>query len=158
MTSPNWSCGGSPMHQILMNHNQFTSGTHRTASPGLVATSCSSVWLQFFLVLAARLLNTTLKPCKSCHHHCLHLWAHKFSFFFHFISNQCYRDPLYPTHWVLKPPPLHHIILTPMPHPSGLTSPCHHLCLTACKPGCLHLHHMQVCHHPITACKIHPQC
>src|SRR6266702_1114781 len=40
------------------------------------------------------------------------------------------------------------------------TSPHHHLCLTTCKPGCLHLCHMQVCHHchPITACKIHPSC
>src|SRR6266581_2399646 len=36
-----------------------------------------------------------------------------FFLFFHFFSDQCYRDPLYPTRWVLKPPPLHHIIPTP---------------------------------------------
>src|SRR6266702_2639383 len=84
----------------------------------------------------------------------------KISFFllFHFFSDQCYRDPLYPTCQVLKPPPLHHIIPTPMPHPSSLASPHCSLCLTACKPSHLHLRHMQVCHHchPITACKIHP--
>src|SRR6266702_1802072 len=57
-----------------------------------------------------------------------------FSSFFRFFSDQCYRDPLYPTCQVLKPLPLHHIISTPMPRPSSLASPRHHLCLTACKP------------------------
>src|SRR6266571_1442663 len=90
---------------------------------------------------------------------CRHTSKDKFfSSFFHFFSDQCYRDPLYPIHQVLKPLPLHHIIPIPMPHPSSLTSPHCRLCLTARKPGCLHLHHMQVHHHhhPITVHKIHP--
>src|SRR6266702_1367386 len=92
---------------------------------------------------------------------CRHASKDMFFFsFFRFFSDQCYGDPLYPTCWVLKPLPLHHIIPPPVPCPSSLASPCRHLCLTACKPGCLHLCHMQVHrhHHPITACKIHPQC
>src|SRR6266571_3711958 len=82
-----------------------------------------------------------------------------FSSFFPFFSDLCYRAPLYPTHWVLKPPPLHHIIPTTVPRLSSLASPHHRLCLTACKPGCLHLRHMQVCCncHPVTARKIHPR-
>src|SRR6266702_4400142 len=36
-----------------------------------------------------------------------------FSSFFCFFSDQCYRDPLYPSCQVLKPPPLHPIIPTP---------------------------------------------
>src|SRR6266702_2583871 len=82
-----------------------------------------------------------------------------FSSFFCFFSDQCYRDPLYPTRRVLKPPPLHHIIPIPVPRPSSLASPCRCLCLTARKPGRLHLRHMQVrrhCH-PITARKLHPR-
>src|SRR6266702_3937417 len=54
--------------------------------------------------------------------------------FFRFFSDQCYRDPLYPTRWVLKPPPLHHIIPTPVPRLSSLASPRRRLCLTARKP------------------------
>src|SRR6266702_576050 len=80
-------------------------------------------------------------------------------FSFYSFSDQCYRDPLYPTCWVLKPPPLHHIIPTTMPRLSSLASPCRCLCLTACKPGHLHLCHMQVCchRHPVTVRKIHPR-
>ncbi len=91
---------------------------------------------------------------------CIHRHTSKDMFFFHFFSDQCYRDPLYPTCWVLKPLPLHHIIPTPMPRPSSLASPHHCLCLTAHKPGHLYLHHMQVHHHchPVTVHKIHPQC
>src|SRR6266581_3373236 len=82
-----------------------------------------------------------------------------FSSFFRFFPDQCYRDPLYPTHWVLKPPPLHHIIPTPVPRLSSLASPRRRLCLTARKPGRLHLRHMQVRRHrhPVTARKIHPR-
>ncbi len=92
---------------------------------------------------------------------CIHGHASKdkfFFFFFCFFSDQCYRDPLYPTHQVLKPPPLHHIIPTPVPCPSSLASPHCHLCLMACKPGRLHLCQIQVHHHhhPVTAYKIHP--
>src|SRR6266702_857381 len=54
--------------------------------------------------------------------------------FFRFFSDQCYRDPLYHTRRVLKPPPLHHIISTPVPRPSSLASPRRRLCLTARKP------------------------
>src|SRR6266702_3685878 len=57
-----------------------------------------------------------------------------FLLFFHFISDQCYRDPLYPTCQVFKPLSLHHIIPTPVPHPSSLTIPCHCLCFTPHKP------------------------
>ncbi len=91
---------------------------------------------------------------------CGHTSKDMFFSFFCFFSDQCYRDPLYPTHWVLKPPPLHHIIPTPVPHPSSLTSLHCRLCLTTHKPGCLHLCHMQVCRHchPITARKIHSRC
>src|SRR6266571_3713286 len=90
-----------------------------------------------------------LKPHKSRCHHCLipgHASKDMFFFLFfsfHSFSDQCYRDPLYPTCPFLKPPPLHHIIPIPVPCPSSLASPCCHLCLTTCKPGCLHLHHMQ---------------
>src|SRR6266702_4129234 len=82
-----------------------------------------------------------------------------FSSFFRFFSDQCYRDPLYPTRWVLKPPPLHHIIPTTVPRLSSLASPRRRLCLTAHKPGRLHLRHMQVRRHrhPVTARKIHPR-
>src|SRR6266702_4437740 len=80
-----------------------------------------------------------------------------FSSFSRFFSHLCYRDPLYPTHRVLKPPPLHHIIPTPVPRLSSLASPRRRLCLTARKPGRLHLRHMQVRRHrhPVTARKIH---
>src|SRR6266702_1949679 len=44
------------------------------------------------------------------------------------------QRPLYPTHWVLKPPPLHHIIPTPVPRLSSLASPRRCLCLTTRKP------------------------
>src|SRR6266702_4272607 len=82
-----------------------------------------------------------------------------FSSFFRFFSDQCYRDPLYPTRWVLKPPPLHHTIPIPVPRPSSLASPRRRLCPTARKPGRLHLRHMQVRlhRHPVTARKIHPR-
>src|SRR6266702_5835339 len=53
--------------------------------------------------------------------------------FFHSFSDQCYRDPLYPTRQDLKPPPLHHIIPIPMSRPSSLTSP-HRRRLAARKP------------------------
>src|SRR6266702_2888209 len=66
---------------------------------------------------------------------CRHTSKDKFFFpsFFRFFSDQCYRDPLYPTRWVLKPPPLHHIIPTTVPRLSSLASPHHRLCLTTCK-------------------------
>src|SRR6266702_706336 len=92
---------------------------------------------------------------------CRHTSKDKFFFpsFFRFFSDQCYRDPLYPTRWVLKPPPLHHIIPTTVPRLSSLASPRRRLCLTARKPGRLHLRHMQVRRHrhPVTARKIHPR-
>src|SRR6266702_3330179 len=80
--------------------------------------------------------TSPLKPHKSHCHHCLiHGHTSKdmfFFFFFRSFSDQCYRDPLYPMHWDLKPLPLHHIIPIPMSHPSSLASPhCH--CLAACK-------------------------
>src|SRR6266702_2679523 len=59
----------------------------------------------------------------------------KICFFFSFFrsfSDQCYRDPLYPTCRDLKPPPLHHIIPIPMSRPSSLASP-HRRRLAACK-------------------------
>src|SRR6266568_3612255 len=42
------------------------------------------------------------------------------------LFDQCYRDPLYPTRRVLTPPPLHHIIPTPISRPSSLASPRRH--------------------------------
>src|SRR6266571_4885875 len=70
-----------------------------------------------------------------------------------------FQRPLYPTRRVLKPPPLPHIPPPPVPRLSSLASPRRHLCLTARKPGRLHLHHMQVRRrrHPVTARKIHPR-
>src|SRR6266581_3914432 len=47
-------------------------------------------------------------------------------FFFRSFFDQCYRDPLYPTRRVLNPPPLHHIIPTPISRPSSLASPRRH--------------------------------
>src|SRR6266702_490786 len=72
-----------------------------------------------------------LKPRKSRRRHCLiHGHASKdmfFSFlFFRSFSDQCYRDPLYPTRQVLKPPPLHPIIPSPISPPSSLASPRRH--------------------------------
>src|SRR6266702_2153854 len=87
----------------------------------------------------------------------------KISFFFFsffcFFSDQCYRDPLYPTCWVLNP-------ISPPHNPPPCASP-----LKPCKSpllpllhymqahGHFYLCHMQVCHHryPITGCKIHPR-
>ena len=57
-----------------------------------------------------------------------------FFLFFRFFSDQCYRDPLYPTRRVLNPLSLHHIIPTPVPRPSSLVSPRRRLCFTARKP------------------------
>src|SRR6266702_2562107 len=72
-----------------------------------------------------------------CHCHCLiHGHISKYMFFlflFCFFFDQCYRDPLYPTRRVLNPPPLHHIIPTPISCPSSLASPRPHHCLAACK-------------------------
>ncbi len=68
---------------------------------------------------------------------CIHGHASKdifFFLFFRFFSDQCYRDPLYPTRRVLNPLSLHHIIPTLVPRPSSLASPHCRLCFTACKP------------------------
>src|SRR6266571_163551 len=78
-----------------------------------------------------------LKPRKSPRRHCLiRGHASKDMFFFSFFrsfSDQCYRDPLYPTRRDLKPPPLHHIIPIPMSRPSSLVS-LHRRRLAARKP------------------------
>src|SRR6266702_1117769 len=50
-------------------------------------------------------------------------------FFFRPFSDQFYRDSLYPTRRVLKPPPLYHIIPTPVLFPSSLAS---HAAAIAC--------------------------
>ncbi len=57
-TGLNQSCGGSPMHRILVNRNWSISKAHRTATTGPVATSCSPVQLQFFPAHTTGLLNT----------------------------------------------------------------------------------------------------
>ena len=66
-----------------------------------------------------------LKPCKSRHCHCLiHGHTSKDMFFFFsflfipFLTNV--TETLYPTCQVLKPPPLHHIIPTPVLCPQAL--------------------------------------
>src|SRR6266702_2179790 len=118
------------------------------------------------LFMGIQAITPPLHPSLSPHTHRCHCPIHRntnYIFFFLFFgpfSDQCYRDSLYPTFWVLKPLPLHHIIPTLMPCPLSLASPHCHLCLTACKPSCLHLCHMQVHHHchPVTVHKIHPQC
>src|SRR6266571_3670477 len=93
--------------------------------------------------------TSPLKPRKSCCRHCLirrHISNICFfsSFFVSFLTSVAETSfshmpgPQTPT----SPPSL-----TPMPRLSSLASPHRCLCLTACKPGCLHLRHMQVHRH-----------
>src|SRR6266702_991245 len=70
---------------------------------------------------ATAIAGTQVKICFFCF------------FFFCSFFDQCYRDPLSPTRRVLIPPPLHHIIPTPISRPSSLASPRRHRRLAARK-------------------------